>query len=101
MNDELRPDCTNPWCIDGALPDGTPCTCGADTPTTPAPTADEVREAKEFLASCWRDRLIPSAIHDAFRTLLAALDRAQGEVEDLGYQLDAARNALNAKEAEK
>jgi hypothetical protein len=69
------------------LPDGDGgfrCTCGADKPTPPAPADAEVREArgqlegqiKNMSPNCWAFAVKPETI----RTILAALDKALGEV---------------------
>lgn len=90
MTIEHKPDCIKHGtaCIvhnfDGKLPYR--CTCGADKPTPPAPTAAAVREAVEWLN---RIRSFPhislgkgcDAARKHSNIILRALDNAQGDVD--------------------
>jgi len=92
---EHKPNCDLNTAFDGYP---LTCTCGADKPTPSAPTAEQVREAREYVRdmtdkriATWSDSAIDAAV-----TLLTALDRAQEECADraavqadLAHQLNA------------
>ncbi len=76
----------NPLSKRPAAPCEGPCTCTPepDYPVQPpAPTAEQVREAREYFNPPWPTPAEVSIVWTHAHTILAALDRAQGEVADL------------------